>query len=787
MADPRRPSSLCVMPWVHLATTPLGELQPCCLWDGNLVDGERGPLDLTRMTLSDGWNSAPLQALRQAFLDGERPAPCSVCWQEEAAGKRSKRSIENERFGHLMERTASPLVTDAPVYLSLKLGNTCNLKCRICSSENSSAWVNDEAELELVTLGGTREQSRAWQHAKRGRWDQENTQFWHDLQELLAHVKLLDISGGEPFLVTRHFEVLRECVARGLAKDIRLHYNTNGTVFPEQVAREVWPHFKSVELMVSIDGTGASFEYQRHGASWAVVEANLKRFRDSGVEVSIGHTVSAFNVLDIAPFVAWARGEQLRFWLNILHRPIHFNVRSLPARIKRLARERIEELLAQGQTLGAFEGESDLRGLLDHMQSEDWSDKIQGLEHFVMQTDKPHGERFQKVFPELFGLLRDEGLEFGYYADPATAVEPPPTTVDHSQTRVELVLRNPHDKRDSLSLWLAPTPIPLAYRWIEALKRTFRTRHMLEKNYCFIGWPDGPRDARWLARELNRRIDLLNAFNARKVWKEPYVIADRCSDEPQQEELNRIHHHFEMLSGRVWDLSQYTRHADASTRYHIRQLNNLVHELEAFRLSRREQAIEPDRAQPHLFASFVQERARTRFPLEDEDYQQFGFDFSFGAVHMYYCQTGKTHFDAWKDKDVSIFDDNINGLRYYSGEFIVRFGKSVPPEEVARDVAPFYQWLQDKGAELSANKSYFVDRQGVRQTLGFATVARLVEGQFGDRDLPEIHRLLGRYLDLHKIRIHEASGVTESVFESAWTDDDFDERQIAILESTSDQ
>ena len=33
-------------------------------------------------------------------------------------------------------------------YLDLRLGNLCNLKCRICSPSESSLWIDDFAELQ---------------------------------------------------------------------------------------------------------------------------------------------------------------------------------------------------------------------------------------------------------------------------------------------------------------------------------------------------------------------------------------------------------------------------------------------------------------------------------------------------------------------------------------------------------------------------------------------------------------------------------------------------------------
>jgi organic radical activating enzyme len=62
---------------------------------------------------------------------------------------------------------------------------------------------------------------------------QRNKNFWDNLKTLLPNIKYFEFTGGEPFLIEQHFELLRYAVENDYAKNIEIHYNTNGTVFPE--------------------------------------------------------------------------------------------------------------------------------------------------------------------------------------------------------------------------------------------------------------------------------------------------------------------------------------------------------------------------------------------------------------------------------------------------------------------------------------------------------------------------------------------------------------------------
>ena len=81
-------------------------------------------------------------------------------------------------------------------------------------------------------------------------------------------------------MIKYHFKILMHCVEKGYAKNIDIHYNTNGTQLPPQEIFDLWSYFKRVEVAFSIDDVGEPFEYQRHPAKWRHVNANLVKFKE---------------------------------------------------------------------------------------------------------------------------------------------------------------------------------------------------------------------------------------------------------------------------------------------------------------------------------------------------------------------------------------------------------------------------------------------------------------------------------------------------------------------------
>ena len=72
--------------------------------------------------------------------------------------------------------------------------------------------------------------------------------------------------------------MLRKSVELGYSKDQMIHYNTNGTQYPEEEILELFPHFKHVHVAFSIDDVEEQFEYQRYPATWSEVNSNIDKW-----------------------------------------------------------------------------------------------------------------------------------------------------------------------------------------------------------------------------------------------------------------------------------------------------------------------------------------------------------------------------------------------------------------------------------------------------------------------------------------------------------------------------
>jgi MoaA/NifB/PqqE/SkfB family radical SAM enzyme len=330
-------AQFCILPWVSLEASPIGTVRPCCLADDEIVDSNSVKFNLKSANFKDIQNSEYMYQLRQEFLEGNKPATCRKCWNEEKSGRTSKRMHTLNRLKHMgisseWTQDAKPLM-----FLDLKLGNICNLKCRICGSWSSSQFATEEiAHLPSEE----KKKSQAYAMLKAGAWPRENTQFWQQIDSVLNDIRYIEFTGGEPFMIAEHFEMLQGIVDRGIAHQVEIHYNTNGTMFPEQ-AEEIWKHFKTVEIAFSIDDVGERFEYQRTNASWEEVQRNiekffaLKRYLPAIIQLQVCTTVNVFNVRYIDEVAKWNAGHAFNFvYWNMLHDTWYFSIATLPDLVK---------------------------------------------------------------------------------------------------------------------------------------------------------------------------------------------------------------------------------------------------------------------------------------------------------------------------------------------------------------------------------------------------------------------------------------------------------------------
>lgn len=361
----------------------------------------------------------------------------------------------------------------------------------------------------------------------------------------------------------------------------------------------------------------------------------------------------------------------------------------------------------------------------------------------------------------------------------------------------KITYRDPINKNDTITVEFDIFDNPLARDWRAALKKILEDGNHLEKNFCMMGFPYTPRKLGYLCNELNRHVRTINDFALSGKWKYPYVIEDYYSEDtvrfdssyPVGDDLlglkikhttmNILHNHFEILQGTVENPSNYFLTADVPTRYAIRQLNLLCHEIENLILAQRKAAYMPQWVRPSQITTFIDIE---RYDLKKEHRELFnenGYNRRLGGVYMHWCQIGKTLFEVWRDEGAPELTDTvcdaITHLRYYSGEFDIDWGNDVITGGSYKwhneAISEFTKWLVEQG----------LDPADPNLSLGYLPIAQAnLQKSFGFTRCEEILPILGKYLDIYKIEI---DGVSRT-YDYSWADPSHEQQQIEILRRT---
>ena len=400
-------NNLCILPWISLETSPVGTARPCCLAEDEITDGAGNKMTVNEHSLQDIFNSEYMQNLRQQFRQSEKPETCKKCWAEEAAGRRSKRINTLTKFKEdVKDVPVSQDTVDNIWFLDLKLGNICNLKCRICGSWSSSKWAAEEIDY-LKNLGATREEQRqhtAYRMLKEGAWPRESEKFWSSLEELLPNIRYFEFTGGEPFMIREHFELLERAVDLGYSKNITVHYNTNGTLYPENLTH-IWQKFKRVEIALSIDNVGKRFEYERYPADWQQVNNNVRKFEQlkqehSNIDLQLCFTVNVLNVLYLDQLIEWASTVDFdTYHWNMLHGPEEMSIACLPDAAKEKVIDQLEQQTFKPQHQ---QDVNNVIAMIENGTSSNGTDLLRKLS----VTDRYRKQHLSQTHPELAQVLK---------------------------------------------------------------------------------------------------------------------------------------------------------------------------------------------------------------------------------------------------------------------------------------------------------------------------------------------------------------------------------------------
>jgi hypothetical protein len=432
--------TICPLPWIHLAQRNNGHYRVCChtnqsLDKGIIKDENLKTLTATETPISEVRNAPTLKNLRQTMLSGQWHLNCTRCEQEENAGLKSRRINELKKWTSSFSATKARLHTkpdgsiDEELFplesYDIRLGNVCNLKCRMCGPADSRAWYSDYQKLHKLNHFKDTQGSVFFTDQKKNDpylWF-ENNFFWEELYKYRKSIRTLYLVGGEPLLIDQHFQFLNSLVKDGTSKNIELIYNSNLTKLDSSTL-ELWSQFREVNVGVSIDGVGDVNDYIRSGSTFTTIEKNIDILDNAGgnIHLWLSPTLQVYNVLHIPEFIRWVLNKNFNFirqspnsrllFFHPLHTPKYFNIQALPKKIKAQVTSAYEnlfdELLQSNSTTFNNNITSTIHSLKNALNFMNAQDQSHVLPLFFEQTEKLDALRnnsFANVCPELYGLL----------------------------------------------------------------------------------------------------------------------------------------------------------------------------------------------------------------------------------------------------------------------------------------------------------------------------------------------------------------------------------------------
>ena len=98
----------------------------------------------------------------------------------------------------------------------------------------------------------------------------------------------------------QNYQLMEKFIEWNIAKNIMLDINTNGTFVNERLVNIV-KHFKLVKLHISLEGTGALYQYIRGGDNFTIeqLEQNINEFNKlSNTVIIYTVTVQIYNIFN---------------------------------------------------------------------------------------------------------------------------------------------------------------------------------------------------------------------------------------------------------------------------------------------------------------------------------------------------------------------------------------------------------------------------------------------------------------------------------------------------------
>jgi len=411
----RKGEFFCSQPFIHMYIPTYGFAHPCCNTSVNVKH------HVAEIGIEGVWNQPELAGLREEMANGNKERErtiktCYRCIETEWLGFDTPRMAYNNDMRGDTEELAEldrlvKFVRDNPgaeypvpdkIHTSqIKVwGNYCNLKCLMCSPEDSSSVAE-----ELILLGEM--STNVMKHRSMLRSgstvpfefplinyqdnDIDEEEFWRTIEK----TKRIQLIGGETWLIKQNIQILEKCVEKGWAKDKKLFIFSNNFGYPKmEYIRDLLSQFQKVHYKCSMELWGPKNDYIRYPSKWAEVEKNIRMIHELP-NTNIGWAMT-LNPISIGyADEAYKAGREFGIkpsFFNVT-RPPWFTLNSLPDDVRDFYLDKLYS--------NSYDIIEDCTKAIEYLEKREFDQrKYEEMILRIRGRDKIRGDNILKHFPE---------------------------------------------------------------------------------------------------------------------------------------------------------------------------------------------------------------------------------------------------------------------------------------------------------------------------------------------------------------------------------------------------
>mgnify|MGYP001204539389 FL=1 len=405
----------CSQPFIHMYIPTYGLAHPCCNTTVNVKK------HISEIGINGVWNQPELANLREEMANGNKErkvtaATCYRCIETEYRGFDTPRIAYNNDMledkdelaeldrlvKFVRENPASEYPIPKKIHTSqIKVwGNYCNLKCLMCSAEDSSSvaeeWIAlGEYTPDLILLRSELRSASEMPFKFPLINYQDNNIDEEEFWEVIKKTKRIQLIGGETWLIKQYVQILERCVKEGWAKDKKIFAFSNNFGYPKmQYIYDLLKEFKSVHYKCSMELWGQKNDYIRYPSRWSEVYKNIKLMSTlPNVNLGFAFTLNPLNIGYVDEAVKGASEFNKKPSFFNLTRPAWFTLKSLPPDLKNFYIDKLYN--------NSYDIIDKIQKPLEYLENLEFDE----LQHHTMiarikARDNLRGDNILKYFPE---------------------------------------------------------------------------------------------------------------------------------------------------------------------------------------------------------------------------------------------------------------------------------------------------------------------------------------------------------------------------------------------------